>query len=345
MSDRVSESSHTDVTRYPRAIGFFDVSGSTTLWHETKIRDFDPDSTKHQTFLSNALGAFLHSAILLAEQGGLVFVNTTGDGFVVASHPTHWSTRGREHKDQDYHPCQLMYDYYLSVTREFEKNIKTQIIERNYVCGRTIVLRVGLHYGPVCRLKNGHESFFFGDALNYAARILDAHTSRAGLPACSYVFFRRFHRLGKKELAAQTETISDRNVYPEPIPVYNLHDPAAAYYKIERIRHYPRALHEKLHDLVFDVKKIRALLANQKVEPIAGGRTLASASYAYQPQGETGNTLVQFSIERQDRIDGNALSGTVALRIRHTGFEAIRPRAWKRELGLWNSRLQSVEHI
>lgn len=340
MVEGYSQSHSRFVTRNTRAIAIFDVSGSTTLWHETRVRDFDSQSAGHQRSLANALGFFFESAVELAKDNDLIFLNTTGDGFVVASHPTHWSLPGISGKDPNYHPCQMIYDFYVSVCDTFANLISSPIRDRKYICANTISLRVGLHYGWVYRLKNQPEDFFFGDSLNYAARLMDTQTAREGMPASSFSFFKRFHRLGTKDPGQPEETIRDRNKYPEPIPVFNLHDRARARNMIARVRHYFEYTPDRLASVIFDVRKIRALLESKEVDPIGETKRSFSISYSYAPPGEANRTSVNFAVERGYSGDSEFEGKTVKLRILHKDFENVAPRTWIRELSLWNKRLK-----
>lgn len=344
MLNQSTDSSSIFVTRHTRAIAFFDISGSTTLWHETKVRDFDTRNAVHQKFLSNALGSFLESAVSLAQERDLIFVNTTGDGFVIASHPTHWSPPGGRYKDPNYHPCQIVYYYYISISDAFRNLIEAPIHGLKYICANTISLRVALHHGWVYRLKNSHENLFFGDSLNYAARILDTRIAREGLPACSFSFFKRFHRMGSKDPGQPEETIWDRNRYPEPIPVYNLHDPEQARYRIERVRHFLDDPPERLVSTIFNVQKIRKLLGCDKADPIADTKSPFSISYSFVPQGETNSTSVKFTVEQGHAARPGPEKAPVKLRVLHKGFEHVATRSWIRELASWNYRMSLLDN-
>lgn len=333
---------------FARAIGFFDISGSTALWHEARFRDRQQGSTgprpsPQQVKLAGILADFFALARRQAEWLGLVFVNTTGDGFVVASRPTFWSPHGRGHRDGNYHPCQILYDYGLAVASDFEKHVKRVVRELQYVNARVATLRIGFHYGQLYELNDDEHPLFFGDALNLSSRLLDSKVARTGHPACSYQFFKRFHRLGRREPGAPQETIIDRNRYPEPIDVYDLYSAQGAHFRIDRVREFEASHLPEIEAYLSDLQAVRALMKSTEVSVLPNCPD-ALACYSYRFPSENQSTHVHFSIDGDP--DGRFVAaGKTRIRIRHSGFEGIKNQWWVREIREWGERLATLTAV
>lgn len=323
-----------------RAIGYFDVSASTVLWHEARSRDQDEEGGRCQEELAQALAAFFSAAIQNAEECGVHFVNTTGDGFLTVSHSTYWSRQTGGHNDPNYHPAQAMYGFSRSAQVAFEEYLRSVIKAQRFVCRRSVHLRVALHYGSIHKLDNVDGVHFFGDPLNYASRLLDSGVARRNQIACSRIFFARFHRRDLEEVGPPAEALSDRNKYPEPVEVYDLHDAQAAGHRIERVCEYQHFSRTELERTVFDAARVNRLLSG--ASQIKGRSTSASRAYSYVPKGSQKATIVEFLIEPKYRRRGIAQGPGTRLKVKQTGFE-LQPRSvWQNELQTWEKRLEII---
>jgi len=323
-----------------RAIGYFDVSASTVLWHEARSRDQDEEGGQCQEELGQALAAFFSAAIQNAEECGVHFVNTTGDGFLTVSHSTYWSRQTSGHDDPNYHPAQAMYGFTRSAQSAFEEQVRSVIEAQRFVCRRSVHLRVALHYGSIHQLSSNDGVHFFGDPLNYASRLLDSGVARRKQIACSRIFFARFYRRDIEDVGLPAEALSDRNKYPEPIEVYDLHDAQAAGHRIERVREYQHFSKTELERTVFDAARVKRLLDG--ASPVKGRSTSSSRAYSYVPKGGKEATLVEFLIEPKYRRRGIAQGPGKRLKVKQSGFE-LQPRSiWQNELEAWEKRLAMI---
>lgn len=323
-----------------RAIGYFDVSASTILWHEARSRDQGEEEGQCQEKLTQALADFFSAAIAKAAESGVQFVNSTGDGFLAVSHSTYWSNHTGRHDDPNYHPAQAMYAFSRRAYAAFEEHIRTFVNTQRFVCRKTVYLRVALHYGSVHQLNSGSHPYFFGDPLNYASRLLDSNVARRNQIACSRVFFARFHRRDIEEVGGPREIMADRNKYPEPIEVYDLHDVEAAGYRIERVREYEGLSKKDLKRVVFDAASIGRVLV--RASPVKGKGTHSSMAYSYVPKGGKEPTLVEFLIEPRYRRRGIAHGAGVRLKVRQSRFALQPETVWRNELHEWDRRLTMI---
>lgn len=147
------------------AIGFFDISGFTTLWHEARSRDHGEEDGDCQSKLAQALGDFFSCIIQKTNECGVMFVNTTGDGFLAVSHSTYWSRTTEIHDDFNYHPTRVMYDFARCANSTFGKTIRPFVSSERFVCRKNVQLRTALHYGSVHQVPGCAGSGFFGDSL------------------------------------------------------------------------------------------------------------------------------------------------------------------------------------
>jgi class 3 adenylate cyclase len=323
-----------------RAIGYFDVSASTILWHEARSRDQGEEEGRCQETLAQALADFFSAAIQKAAECGVQFVNTTGDGFLAVSHSTYWSSQTGRHDDPNYHPAQAICAFTRNAHGAFAEHVRTFVETQRFVCRKSVHLRVALHYGSVHELNSGGRVHFFGDPLNYASRLLDSGVARRNQIACSQVFFARFHRREIKEVGPPAETMSDRNKYPEPVEVYDLHDIQAAGHRIERVREYQGFSKEDLKRVVFDAGRVGHVLVG--ASPVKGRSTPSSMSYTYLPKGGSEPTLVEFLIEPRYRSKGIAPGPGARLKVKQFGFASQPESVWRNELYEWDSRLATI---
>jgi len=321
-----------------RAIGFFDISGSTVLWHEARSRDQDEDNGQFQAQLTRAFSEFFSDAIKNGEKYGIQFANTNGDGFLTVSHSLYWSRKADE-KDPNYHPAQVMHLYVGSIKKAFEKNIRSVIDDQRYVCRRSVDLRVALHFGLTHLLCIDNHSHFFGDSLNYASRLLDSGVARRKTIATSSAFFARFHRT-KKRIGVPVETLTDRNKYPEPIEVYDLYDADNAGFRIERVRVYPQQVEESLKKAIFNASKLTNILSVHSLESEV--QSSSSCSYRFVPKHSDEPTLIEFIIESTPG-KGDSKS-TTKLKMIQTGFEKQLRTTWIKEIQAWEKRLSRLEN-
>lgn len=322
-----------------RAVGYFDISASTILWHEARSRDQGEEAGRCQEDLAHALATFFAVAITDAADAGLLFVNTTGDGFLVVSHSTYWSQHSQRHDDPNYHPAQVMYAFTRRTLQAFSR-VRAFVDKRRFLCRKSVCLRVALHYGRVQQLQSDGHVHFFGDALNYASRLLDSGVARRNRLATSRVFFARFHRIDPKDVGVPAERLADRNKYPEPIEVYDLHNVTNAKHRIERVREYRDLSPTGLKRIVFDAARVGRVLPGASAAK--GRNTPSSAQYDYMPKGSRHATLVEFLIEPKYRRRGVAAGPGARLKIKHSGFENQPESVWLNELHEWDARLTAI---
>jgi hypothetical protein len=267
----------------------------------------------------------------------LNLVNSTGDGIVVVSHPTYYSTSGQE--DRNYHPAQRVFEYLLLMESAFQKQFAPFQRKEHFISSSLLKMRASLHYGMVYKVQSKEGTFFCGDSLNYTSRLLGTQTARRRGVAASHIFMSRFYRRDIGNSADPSELIEDRNRYPEPIPVYDLYDQAFSAHQIERV----------ITLYGYTEAEAAILLTETGIQSILPGARLAADDTAMSPTKVTycvpaGNdtTTIQISLELPKTDTTNNILTHPRLKFTQRGFERTERSLWKQELSAWSTRLRKL---